>query len=82
VLVTDVLYKYRNATDADLYNALMASKDTDDTSISIVYINPPTKEFPDYLRHLDSVYRRNKKGEIEIYDRSIGTATTSYRVIS
>lgn len=82
ILVSDVLYKYKNATDADLYNALLNSNDTNDTSVSIVYINPPTKEFSEYLKHLDSVYRRNKKGEIEIYDKSIGTATTSYRVIS
>ena len=82
ILATDVLYKYKNATDSDLYNALLSSDGTNDTSISIVYINPPTKEFSEYLKHLDSVYRRNKKGEIDIYDKSIGTATTSYRVIS
>lgn len=82
VLVTDVIHRYKNATDSDLYNALIKSNGTNNTSVSVVYINPPTKEFKEYLKHLDSVYRRNKKGEIEIYDKSIGTATTSYRVIS
>lgn len=84
VLASSYTHKRKNATDLNLYKALWDSENNiKDCDVTIIYVDPPTKPFDDYVKHLYSIWgKKHKTSNIEIYDKAIGTSTTSYRVIS
>lgn len=77
IIVTDNLFEFTEQTsDEALWDALINGQNR--TDLSIVYIEPPAKSFAEYIKHIDSIYNKEVS---EIYDKSLGTTTTSFRII-